>query len=429
MEIGNARRMTRRAMLKVGALGAGLTLDRYLRLASAGEVAGNAPRSAILVFLNGGPSHQDTFDMKPQAPEEYRGAFRPVATNVPGIEICEHLPRLARLADRYAIVRGIGHNLADHGIGSRYLMTGNRPLPALRYPEYGSVVGKEFPSAPDLPSFVSIDRQIEGPGYLGPEFGPLCTGEKPRYGRPFNVRGITLGDSLTVAKYESRQRLLADLDTAFRGYEELDDPVRGIDRFSRQAYRIISSRRTREAFDLSRETPETVERFGKHEFGQSLLLASRLVAAGVRFVTVLLDGWDTHNNNFDRLKRTLLPSFDQAFGALVETLGEHGRLGSTALLATGEFGRTPKVNERAGRDHWARAMFALMAGGDVRGGQALGATTDKAEEPLGAGFTPEDLGASFYRNLGIDPRKEYHSNVGRPIRLVRNGTVIDKLFS
>jgi len=298
-------------------------LSSYLRLqAEAGKQ--DDGRSAILVFLGGGPSHQDTLDLKPQAPAEYRGQFSPIATSVPGVEICEHMPKLAQRADKYAIIRGITHNLADHGLGMRYVMTGNRPTPVINYPMFGSVVSHAFPSSADLPSFVSIDRPVEGPGYLGPEFGPLSTGEKPRYGQPFRVRGITLGDGMTVEKFKARRSLLNDIDTAYEGFEKLDDSVRGLDRFSEQAYNVISSPRARNAFDLSRESDREVERFGRHDFGQSMILTSRLVESGVRFVTVLLEGWDTHQDNFNTLGRELLPRFDQSMSALLDRLGEKG---------------------------------------------------------------------------------------------------------
>ena len=423
-----ASQLSRRQMLKVGVLGASFSLSNYLRLnAAAGER--DSGRSAILVFLGGGPSHQDTFDLKPDAPTEYRGQFSPIKTSAPGVEICEHMPKLARRAEKYALVRGITHNLAAHGLGTRYLMTGNRPTPVVQYPLYGSVVSREFPAADDLPSFVSIDRPVEGPGYLGAEFGPLSTGEKPRYGQPFRVRGITLGEGLTIDKYQSRRDLLTDLDTVFDGFESLDDSVRGLDRFSQQAYNIISSPRGRDAFDLAREPDREVDRFGRHEFGQSVLLTTRLIEAGVRFVMVLLEGWDTHADNFNTLGRELLPRFDQSMSSLLDRLDSKGLLESTSVLVTGEFGRTPKVNARVGRDHWAQAMCALMAGGDVRGGQVLGATDDKAQGPLGDGFTPDDLAATFFRNIGIDPKTEYQANVGRPITLIRDGNPLPGLLS
>lgn len=418
---------SRRHILKVGALGSSLTLSNFLRL-NAAEQKEDTNRSAILVFLGGGPSHQDTFDMKPNAPAEYRGQFRPIQTSAQGVEICEHLPKLARRADKYAVLRGITHSLADHGLGTRYLMTGNLPTPVVNYPMYGSVVSREFPSKADVPSFVSIDRPVEGPGYLGPEYGPLSTGEKPRYGQPFRVRGVTLDGTMSLEKYQSRTQLLEDLDSAFEGYEKLDDSVRGFDRFSDRAYQIISSQRSRNAFDLTLEADREVDRFGRHEYGQSMLLTARLIEAGVRFVTVLLEGWDTHQDNFNTLGRELLPNLDQSLSALLDRLSEQGRLDSTSVLVTGEFGRTPKVNGRAGRDHWARAMCSLMAGGDVRPGQVIGRTDDKAAGPKGEGFSPDDLAASFFQNIGIDPKTEYEANVGRPITLIRNGATIPGLL-
>lgn len=415
--------VSRRQMLRVGALGSSLSLGGFLRSAAANGQSDNG-NSAILVFLGGGPSHLDTFDMKPNAPAEYRGQFSPMKTSVPGLQICEHLPKLARMADTYTVIRGISHSLADHGLGTRYVMTGNLPTPVVSYPMFGSIVSREMPAREDLPSFVSIDRPVEGPGYLGAEYGPLSTGEKPRYGQPFRVRGITLDETLSVDRYRVRSRLRDDLDTAFAGYESIDDSVRGLDRFSQQAYRIISSTRARDAFDLSRESEREMDRFGRHEFGQSAMLATRLIEAGVRFVTVLLEGWDTHQDNFNTLGRELLPNLDQCFSAMLNRLDEQGLLQSTSILVTGEFGRTPKINNNAGRDHWARAMCALMAGGRVSPGNVVGVTDDKAQGPDADGFTPDDLAATFLTSIGVDPKKEYSANVGRPITAIRNGSPI-----
>ena len=417
----------RRQLLRVGALGSTLSLSSFLRLADANDTQ-DSGRSAILVFLGGGPAHQDTFDLKPAAPAEVRGPFRPRSTAAPGVEICEHLPRLANLANDYAVIRGITHNLAAHNLGTRYLMTGNRPTPVIKYPMYGSVVSKEFPARDELPTFVSIDRPVEGPGYLGTEYGPLSTGEKPRFGQPFRVRGITLGDGMTLDRYQSRRALLNDIDDAFAEYEALDESVRGLDRFSQRAYEIISSPRARDAFDLTKEKEDEVDRFGRHEFGQSLLLTSRLIESGVRFVTVLLEGWDTHQDNFNTLQRELMPRLDQSLAALLTRLRSRGMLDSTSILVTGEFGRTPKINGRSGRDHWARAMCALMAGGSVKGGQVIGETDAKAAGPKHDGYTPDDLAASFLANIGIDPATQYDANVGRPITLIRNGNPIKPLF-
>lgn len=424
------KNFTRRQFIQVGTLGSGLTLAGYLR-SCAEETSTAEKRSGIFIFMEGAPAHQDTFDLKPQAPVEVRGEFKPIATNAQGVEICEHLPLLAQRANHYAIIRGVTHNVADHGLAKKYLLTGNKASQTISYPEYGSVVSHEFPSARELPTYVSIDEAFVGPGYLGARYSAL-TADKPKHGVPYSVRGVSLEDGLTVEKYQSQKKLLDDLDTAFRGFENLDDQVRGMDRFSQQAYDIISSPKTRAAFDLSTERPEESERFGKHEFGQSLLLAARLVEAGVHFVTVRLRpaefDFDTHSDNFSKL-RTLLPPFDRGLSALLDRLHERGLLGSTALLAAGEFGRTPQVNGQAGRDHWARAMFAWMAGGDIRGGQVVGATDATAAEPSDIGFSPDDLAASFLQNLGISPKTEFLSNVGRPMTLVRDGQPIAAAFS
>ncbi len=424
------RFMDRRQMLQVGTLGAGLSLSQYLGLRAA-DGAREPLRSGIFVFMEGAPSHQDTFDLKPDAPAEVRGEFKPIQTSVGGVEICEHLPQLAKRADRYAVVRGLTHNVADHGLAKKYLLTGNKSSQTVQYPEYGSVVSHEHPSAPNLPTYVSIDESFVGPGYLGSQYSPL-TAAKPRHGFPYKVRGVSLEDGLSVAKYRSQKELRDDLDTAFRGFEQLDDQVRGMNRFAEQAFDIISSPQARAAFALSEEKESESDRFGKHEFGQSLLLAARLIEAGVHFVTVRLRpaefDFDTHSENFPRLRKLLAP-FDRGLAALLARLEERGRLSSTAVLAAGEFGRTPKINPDGGRDHWARAMCAVMAGGDVRGGQVVGASDATAAEPAGEAFSPDDLAASFYRNIGVDPATEFKTNVGRPITLVREGEPIRQLFS
>ena len=419
----------RREMLRIGMLGTGLSLPQYLRMHAA-ETPNAPKRSGIFIFLEGGPSHQDSFDLKPEAPIEIRGDFKPIATNVGGIEICEHMPQLASRADKYAIVRGITHNVPDHGLGKKYLLTGNKPSQTVSYPEYGSVVSHEYPSDSNLPTYVSIDESFVGPGYLGTQYSAL-TAAKPRHGVPYSVRGISLEEGLTVDRYKSQKKLLDDLDIAFKGFENLDDQVAGLDRFTEQAFDIISSPRTRAAFDLSQENPAERDRFGKHEFGQSLLLSARLIEAGVHFVTVRLRpaefDFDTHSENFSRL-RTLLPAFDRALSGLLDRLQERSLLSSTAIMAAGEFGRTPKINSNGGRDHWARAMCAVMAGGDVKGGQVIGATDATAAEPDSTGYKPDDLAASFFQNIGIESRTEFKTNVGRPITLLRDGSPIRDLF-
>lgn len=420
--------IVRRDFLRIGALGGGLSLAGYLRLAQAGAVRSRSAQSAIVVWLGGGPSHLDTFDMKPEAPAEIRGEFQAIATSVPGIHICEHLPRLAQRAEDYTIVRGISHTLAGHELGTEYLSTGNRPVPSLVYPGYGAVVSRELAGDPELPHFVAIPSTPQKAGYLGVRYAPVQTNSTPQPGVPFSVRGISLADGVSVDLFQKRQHLLRQLDTAFEAVQSDSKLVDGLDRFAQQAYDMIRSPKARQAFDTSREAPEVAEQFGTHRFGISCLLAARLIEAGVRFVTISLGGWDTHANNFRQCQENLLPQLDHGLAALLDTLKQRGLLDSTALLVVGEFGRTPKVNERAGRDHWPRAMCALLAGGGIRTGQAIGESDEHGMGPVDEGFTPDQLAASFYHALGIDFRKEYHTSTGRPVMIVREGALLPGLF-
>jgi hypothetical protein len=424
----------RRDFLKVGALGAGgLTLGSFLRMSHAGEVGpGGKANAAIFVNLPGGPSHMDTFDLKPESAAEYRGEFNPIQTKVSGIEICEHLPKLASVMDKFVILRGVSHTLAAHQLGSEYVNTGNRPLPSLEFPGLGAVVTKELGGPADIAPFVSIPNSTQRAGYLGVKYAPLHTNSTPQVGRPYSVRGISLGNGLTVADVEKRTNLLKQLDTTFTGFEKSSQLLEGLDRFSQQAYDMITSKRAREAFDVSQEQPAFAEKFGETPFGQSCLLATRLVQAGVRFITISYGGWDTHNDNWNRLKDRLLPPFDTGLAALFAGLEEKGLLETTTVYVTGEFGRTPKINNRGpavGRDHYPRAMFMLLGGGGIQGGRVLGASNENATEPADKGFSPDDVAASFFRTLGIDHTKEYYTNTNRPVMIVREGKVIEELFA
>jgi len=416
----------------VGSLSAGgFGLANYLRLADAGEIGRAEASAAIFIDLPGGPSHIDTFDLKPSAPAEIRGEFRPIETNVSGIQICEHLPKLARCADKFAILRGVSHTLADHRSGAEYLNTGSRPLASLEYPGYGAVVAKEMPVPSELPPFVAIPRGQQRAGFLGIQYAPLNTGATPKAGQPFGVRGIELGRDVTLEQIERRQALLGELDQTFQGLEEREPLVTGLDRFHEKAFDMITSPRAREAFDISRESPRFASQFGDDGFSQSCLLAIRLIEAGVRFVSLSLGGWDTHTDNFSRLKNQLLPQLDAGLAPLLEGLSQRGLLESTAVMATGEFGRTPKINDRSsegGRDHYPRCMCMLLAGGGMRGGQVIGESDEHAAAPSHRVLRPDDAAASFYSSLGIDPGKEYHTETGRPITLVRDGSVIASLF-
>jgi uncharacterized protein (DUF1501 family) len=291
------------------------------------------------------------------------------------------------------------------------------------------VVSKELPSEPTLPSFVAVPNTAHAAGFLGVRYNAFQTNGTPRAGQPFNVRGISLAGGLTVDDIQRRQRLLGDLDQTFAGYEKNSDLVDGLDQFSRRAYDMLTSRQAREAFDVSKEPKQLAEAFGESAFGQSCLLASRLVQSGVRFVTVTFGGWDTHNANFTKLKDQNLPQLDAGLAGLFGALAAKGMLESTVVFVTGEFGRTPKVNARGGRDHWARAMFCLLGGGGIKTGQVVGESDDRAAQPARDPITPEQVAATFYDALGIEFTKEYHTTSGRPITLVREGAVIPALLS
>lgn len=425
----------RRDFLRIGAIGAagvGLSLSGYLRMASAGDVKKASAKSAIFINLTGGPSHMDTFDLKPDSPAEVRGTFNPIKTNASGVEISEHLPKLAQQADKFCLLRGVSHTLGAHQLGTEYVNTGNRPIQSLEYPGYGAVVTKELGGPQDLPPFVAIPNSNQRTGFLGVQYAPLNTTGTPKAGQSYGVRGISLGNGLTIDEVERRQNLLADLDKTFANVEKESQLLTGLDRFSEQAHAIITSKRARDAFDVSKESPKFAEPFGTDNFGMSCLLASRLIESGVRFVTLTLGGWDTHTNNFTNLKTKLLPQLDTGVAALLNGLQQKGLLETTTVFITGEFGRTPKINSRAaegGRDHYPRCMFMLLAGGGVKGGQVIGESDEKAMGPKNDAIKPDDVAATFYHTLGIDHTHEYHTNTGRPIMVVRDGNIIRNALS
>lgn len=419
----------RRDVLNVGLLGGlGLSLADYLNLVQAGQV--NKPKAQAAIFFNlaGGPPHLDLFDMKPEAPDEYRGKLRPIKTNVPGIEISEQLPLLARCADKFTILRGVSHNVADHGLGAKYVSTGNRPLPSLDYPSLGSIAAKELSCSEEMPAYVTMQGgSAVSSGYLGVRFGPFQAAA-PRMGQRADSAGLERRATNEVLA--RRMNLRNMVDTTFAAIEKQSDVLIGLDEFSKKAYSMLSSDRARDALDLTKEPEHIVQRFGDKEAGQSALAACRLIEAGSRFVSLGIVGWDLHIELYQRLN-VLAPALDQALSALLTTLDERGLLDTTLVIVTGEFGRTPKINTRSvpGRDHWPRAMFVLMAGGGVKNGQVIGASDAKGEGPDDTTMTPDDVAATALHALGIDPHKEYHTNSGRPITIVRDGNVIPGLFA
>ena len=424
--------IARRDFIRIGAITGfsfGFGLNQFLAQAAQTAPSGKA-KAAIFVRLGGGPSHMDTFDLKPDAPDTHRGEFKPIGTNVPGIQICEHLPKLAQCADKYALLRGVSHTLAAHELGTVYMGTGNRPLPSLSFPSYGAVVQKELGAPAELPGFIAVPGQANNPsGYLGVEYGPFETGEAPKPGQPMKIRGLALQGGVTLEDVDRRQNLVKRYDTAFGKFGEEDKILAGMDEFGQKAYAMLRSSKAREAFDLSKEPTSMRSLFADDQFSQSCLLATRLVENGVKFVTLNLGGWDTHDDNFNKLKSKNLPTLDAGLSGLFEGLAQKGLLESTVVFVTGEFGRTPKINQRTGRDHYPRAMFCLLAGGGIRTGQVVGASDEKGEGPKDRAITPDDIAATFYTALGINPQKEYHTPSGRPVMITRYGTPIKELIA
>ena len=414
----------RRDFMRIGSLGAlGLSLPAVLRANAKSDI------SCILVWQSGGCGQQDTFDMKPDAPKEYRGEFNPIPTNVPGIQICEHLPLTARQADKYTILRGLHSKENNHERAINYLLTGYLPLPTLEFPSMGSVVAKERGSKNGLPPYVAVPNTFPsyGAGFLGGEFNPFIAGDPNVAG--YQVRDLKLPTDVDWTRVSNRTWLLKQMDRKFRAIEASPD-FAAMDAFNQRAYDLLRSPAAQKAFDVEEEDPKLRERYGRTPVGQGCLLARRLVESGVRFVTVA-KGWlnyDTHGDNFNTMKKVLLPEFDRAFASLVQDLHDRGMLEKTLVIAMGEFGRTPKVNADAGRDHHAKAWSIVMAGAGIPGGRILGATDKTATEVTDHGFEPEDLMYTIYTMMGVDPTKDYHSPIGRPVKIANGGKMIPKLL-
>ncbi|MDB5353510.1 MAG: hypothetical protein JWN86_4757 [Planctomycetota bacterium] len=459
--------VNRRAFLRVGAAGGiGLALPDLLRAA----IGRSRAKSIILFALEGGPAHQDLWDMKPEAPESIRGEFKPIATTVPGLSFCEHLPLLARQAHHLAVVRSVHHTIADHNAGYYFAMTGKNPSAGGRlitapspdnFPTIGSVVSKLQPTGRPLPDYVHVPDWMsnngsflpgQDAGFLGAAFEPFVAGDPSL--REYRVPGLTLPSGVSAERFRARRSLLDAVDHALGDGRAVD----GLETHYQKAYSLISSPEARRAFDLSREPESVRERYGldptnKREkearkfgglphLGQCLLLARRLIEAGVRAVTVCTgarydQSWDTHRDHFPLLKRSLLPMFDRGFSALLEDMHQRGLLDDTLIVAMGEFGRTPRVGQitssagadKGGRDHWPHCYSVLFAGGGIPPGAIYGASDKFAAHPARDPVTPQDIAATIYAALGIspltmirDPRQD------RPI-LLAEGTPIRALLA
>ncbi|MBM3728643.1 MAG: DUF1501 domain-containing protein [Acidobacteria bacterium] len=411
--------MRRREFLRTGgAIFGGLTLPRLLQ-------ADRKGMSCIILFQSGGACQHDLFDPKPDAPSEIRGGFSTIPTAVPGVHFSELLPRCAKALDKYAVIRSVYSREAIHEKAKQYIYSGSRPNNAFKHPATGSVIAKELGAVDGLPPFVAIpSRDFVDAGFLGSAFDPFVTGDPGK--KDFKVQDLALPVGVKMDEAQSRAELLKSLDDDLRKVEK-SRVVEGMDYFYQKAFDLVTSPAAKKAFDIEAEPEKLRDAYGRTTAGQGALLARRLVESGVRMVTVFHGGYDTHVGN-DKTNKTLYPVFDQVFTTLLEDLEQRGLLASTLVLAMGEFGRTPKINHSAGRDHWPGVFSIAAAGAGIAGGQVVGSSDANGSEPKDRPISVEDLGATIYKKFGIDYTKEYRT-IGRPVKINSDGHPIRELFS
>jgi hypothetical protein len=437
--------MDRRCYLQMGiaglASGSFLDLWRWRQAYALSPTGGKAPCNCILIWMDGGPSHFETFDPKPEAPAEIRGEFSAIDTKVPGIRISEHLPELAKIADRYALVRSVCHNQANHGAGNHYMMTGAPPRIPVGcgafvsfHPSLGSVVAHERAAPHGLPGYFSMPSMSRsgGPNFLGAKYAPFIVANDPN-DKKFRVRDVELPKDLLESRFAARRDLRSIVDRMPRFTDpQVGDPVLAYDENYHQGLQLVMTAEAQKAFDIHREPEELREAYGRNSFGQRALLARRLVEAGVPWVTLYDGGWDHHSDIFGSLKKRL-PAWDQTVATLIRDLDQRGLLETTLVIALGEFGRTPKIStlpgkSQPGRDHWANAMSILFAGGGTPGGQVIGATDRQGHSANAQLYSPENYVSTIYRKLGIDPGKILYTPAGRPAHLVSDPNPIKELM-
>ncbi len=432
--------VSRRDCLQLGL--AGLFGGSFVSALRARDAATAAKaKSCILIWMDGGPTHFETFDPKPDAPDEYRGEFKAIPTAIPGVQFSEHMTKLAKLLDKYAMIRSIRHEQGNHGAGNHYMMTGAPPRIPVGcgafvsfHPSMGSVIAAEKGAPAGLPAYFSMPSMSRsgGPNFLGAKYAPFVVGGDPN-GASFRVRDVALPDGLSGERFQGRAEVRSEVDKFQRILDKAaGDPALALDEHYHQATDLMNSKEAQAAFEISREPVKTRERYGRNAFGQRALLARRLVEAGVPFITVYDGGWDHHSDIFGAL-RTRLPSWDQTVAALITDLDERGLLDSTLVIALGEFGRTPKIStlsgqSKPGRDHWANAMSVLFAGGGTPGGAVIGATDRKGYAAVERVLSPENFVSTVYAKLGIDPGKILYNAQGRPTHLVSEPTPIKELM-
>ena len=425
----------RRGFLSVGTIGAlGISLADVLRMEKAkADIKNYASRegtakSVIYIYLPGGAAHQETFDPKPFAPVEYRGPMGSIETSIPGVRLGEMLTHTAKVVDKIAICRSMTHGEAAHERGTHNMFTAYRPSPALQYPSMGSVVAHEFGPRNNLPPYVCIPNQpneFAGTGYLSSSYAGFSLGSDPA-DKNFQVRDLSLPGGVDAGRFDKRRRMLDVVNGYFREKEK-SDSLDALDTFYDRAYSMISSQQAREAFDMAKEPDAIKDEYGRNQAGMRMLLARRLVEAGVRFVTLTYGGWDMHDNIQNGIKNQV-PALDQGFATLIRDLDRRGLLSSTLVCIGSEFGRTPKINNLAGRDHWPKVFSVVMAGGGIKQGIVYGSSNATASEPEDDPLTVEDWATTIYDRLSIVADKELMAPGDRPIEIVDGGKVRKELI-
>jgi hypothetical protein len=424
----------RRGFMTVGAFGGlGLTMgDLFRQRALADQKQYDfleaKAESVIHIYLPGGIAHQETFDPKPYSPLEYRGELKPIKTKTGDI-FSETVPRLAAISDRLTVIRSMSHGEAAHERGTHNMFTGYKPSPALIFPSFGSVVSHEYGPRNDLPPYVAVPstaNEFAGTGYLSSSYGPFSLGADPA-NAGFRVQDLNLTNGVDAARFQRRRSALDAVNSYFADKQKSDN-IAAMDTFYQRAYSLISSDKAREAFNIEAEDAAMRDRYGRNAAGQRLLMARRLVESGVRFVTVTYGGWDMHNQISAGMRRDM-PPLDQALAALIEDLESRGLLSKTLVMVSSEFGRTPKINNEAGRDHWPKVFSVMLAGGGVKGGMVYGASDATATEPEFDPVSPEDLATTMYQLLGIVADKELMSPGDRPIEICDGGKVIQDILA
>ena len=431
-------RIVRRDFLRVGVAGAlGINLPLAQLLATEPKLKGN-DTNYIFVFLKGGMSTIDTFDLKPNAPENVRGPFGSIPSNLPGVRVGEHIPKTARVMHRFSQVRSFTHRNAGHGPADHYMFTGYHPTsgfngglkPNNQHPSMGSVIAHKLGARGAIPPYVCLPNMHNSgsSAYLGPDAVPFTIEADPA-SPGFKVPDLQPPLSVDASRVDDRQSLLRDVDRFQASAEQkANQGAKDFSVFAQRAMDLMTSPVAKKAFDIHQEQDKLRDAYGRTTLGQSCLMARRLIEAGVRCVTVDHSNWDTHYHNFRVLEEDLLPKFDLAIPSLFNDLHDRGLLEKTLVVVTGEFGRTPKINKDAGRDHWSRCFTVLLGGGGIKGGRLVGKSDKWAMDPAENPYGPEDLCATVYDRLGIDPRSEIHTPDGRPIALTNSGRVIKELL-